>query len=459
MKQVLILVLALVAFAATSGAHAPSRTAAAGIEVRSQNTTNRFPDGVQFTIFVGAEANITSARVRATIFDRPITYVRGTCTAGSNSSCNATLGNSQQSYIVPGAEISYVWEIEDANGNKLETPAATHTYQDDRFQWQNVSENGVTVYYHFGSEDGPRSVLRTARETIDRIGALEQTTVGFPIKIWLYQTATEMQPAVASRAGRGPNSSIRTLGEVAAADTALVSRDTDMLNIVRHEVAHIVTGQATKTHINFPSWINEGISVYSQREVLPDEKQAMDLAIRRNAVLPLPSLGSYQDAADTVSLFYGQAGAVIKYIVETYGDAKFADWIRAIRTDTVDNASKSAFGVDLLGIENGWRKTLGLPEVTAAGSSGSPGSGSSSGPASIPTLAPLGSNPPPAAASTPAAGATRSPSSPGTNTDTLQDDETSTNLLPFGLGAAIVLVIVGGGGYFYLTKKKAKPTT
>jgi hypothetical protein len=382
--------------------------------------------------------------------------VKGTCTQGTAANCTATLGNSQQSYIVPGAEISYVWEIEDANGNKLETPAAVHVYQDDRYQWQNVSENGITVYYHFGSDESPRSVMRTAKETIDRIGALEQTTVDFPIKIWLYQTADEMEPAVASRAGRGPNSSIRTLGEVAAADTALVSRDTDMLNIVRHEVAHIVTGQATKSHINFPSWINEGISVYSQKDILPDEKQALDLAIRRNAVLPVDSLGSFQDAADTVSLFYGEAGAVIRYIVETYGDGKFADWIRAIRTDTVTNATKTVYGTDLLGIENGWRKTLGLPEV-AAGSGGS--SGSSSNPAAIPTLAPLGSNPP-AAASTPASGPTRAPSNPTTSNQASDDDGgSSSNLLPIGLGVAALLVVLGGGGYYVISKKKAKPAS
>jgi hypothetical protein len=452
-KRVLFLVLALAAFAALAGGVSQPQASAAGIEVRSQNTTNRFPDGVQFTIFVGAEANITSARVRATIFDRPITSVRGTCTAGTNSNCTATLGNSQQSYIVPGAEISYVWEIEDANGNKLETPPQVHVYQDDRFQWQNVSEDGITVYYHFGSDESPRSVMRTAKETIDRIGALEQASVGFPIKIWLYQTATEMQPAVASRAGRGPNSSIRTLGEVAAADTALVSRDTDMLNIVRHEVAHIVTGQATKSHINFPSWINEGISVYSQKDTLPDEKQAMDLAVRRNAVLPLPSLSTFQDGADTVSLFYAEAGAVIHYIVETYGDAKFADWIRALRTDTVDSATKTVYGVDLLGIENGWRKTLGLPEVAA----GTSGSGSTSNPASIPTLAPLGSNPPPAAGTTPAAASTRPAGNPSSNQASESEDGGSSNLLPIGLGVAVLLIIVGGAGYFLLMKKKAKP--
>ena len=81
-------------------------------------------------------------------------------------------------------------------------------------------------------------------------------------------------------------------------------KDARDLALMAHEIAHVVTGQATRSHINFPSWINEGISVYSQREILADEKQAIDLAIRRNAVLPITSLGSSaQGSASTVSLF------------------------------------------------------------------------------------------------------------------------------------------------------------
>lgn len=449
MKQVLVLVLAVIA--ATSVMSAAPKPVSAAIEVRSEATTNRFPQGVQFSVFLGSDGNITSARIRARILDRPTTFVRATCTAGTAANCTATLGNTESSYLVPGAEIFYSWEIEDATGAKLETPEQKVVYQDDRFQWQSVSEGNITVFYYFGSEEGPRAAMRATRETMDRLAVLEGATVDFPIKVWLYQTAADMQPAVASRAGRGPNSSVRTLGEVGAADTALVSRDVDFLNIVRHEIAHIVTGQATKAHINFPSWINEGISVYSQREVLPDEKQAMDQAIRRNELLPVPSLSSFQGAADTVSLFYGQAGSVIKFMIETYGDQKFAAWIAAIRTDTLDNATKTAYGMDLLAIENAWRKSLGVAEVA-----GGSGSGGGSNPSSIPTLAPLGSNPPPSTGgqATPSAGGTSAPSAPSNNTDTLEEDDGgSSPILPIAVGALLVLGFAAGVGFMLLKKR------
>lgn len=447
---VIITLLILAVFAAD----VPQTSKAAGIEVRSQNTTNRFPNGVQFSIFLSTEAPITSARLRATVLpDRPIAFVRATCTAGTAPTCNATLGESQDSYMVPGAEIRYVWEIEDQNGNKLETPEASATYMDDRFQWQSVTEDGLTVYYYFGNDETPRNVLRTSRETIDRISALLDTTLDFPVKIWVYRTAADMAPAVASTAGRGPNSTVRTLGEVGAADTALVSRDVDFLNIVRHELAHVVTGRATRSHINFPSWINEGISVYAQREILPDEQAAMDVAIRRNEMLPISSLGSSaRGTAGTVSLFYGQSGSIVKYMIETYGDEKFAQWVAATRTQTIDDALKAVYDFDTLGLENGWRASLGLPEVTGSGT------GSSTSPSTIPTLPPLGANPSSGSSATPTP-AGQNTGNPSTGAPATEDDDGgSSSPLPFFLAGVAVLVLGSGAGLLILKKRGSAPS-
>ena len=100
---------------------------------------------------------------------------------------------------------------------------------------------------------------------------------------------------------------------------------------------------------------------------------------------------------------------------------------------------------------DGWRKSLGLAEVSSAGGSG----GSGSNPSSIPTLAPLGSNPQPQAASTPRP---NTGGAPATNTQTEDDDGgSSSTMLPIVAGIVGVLVVLGGGGYFLIQRKKAKP--
>jgi hypothetical protein len=355
--------------------------------------------------------------------------------------------------MVPGAKITYSWDVTDASGAKLQTNDETTTYQDTRFQWESVTENGITVNYYFGDEASARSVLQIAEDTFAKIGKLENTTVDFPVNVWVYKTAEDMSPAVASRRGTGSNGSIVTLGEVAASDTALISRDTDFLNIIRHELAHIVTGAATRSHlVDIPVWINEGISIYSQNAMLPDEQQALSTAINRNRVLPITSLdASARSTGDVVSLFYSESGSIISFMVKQYGEDKFAAFIGALAKDTTNGAMQSVYGFDQLGLENAWRKSVGLPEVTLSGGSGS-------NPQTIPTLVPFGSNqgatPAPTKASQSQPKPTSTPRNAQSNASTKSGSGSDTLVTVAAILGGVVLILLLAAGGLYLQSKR-----
>jgi hypothetical protein len=438
MLRIALLLLVVVASSALLPVAQP---AAAAIEVRSNTVANRFPDGLQFTLFTASDVNITEVRLRFRILPGGVNAtVRPNCTTGASVNCTANVGSTRESYMVPGAGIVYFWEITDESGTRLVTEEQQTTYEDDRFEWQTIEDGDLSVHYYFGDVASQETVLRTARETMNRFEDLLNTTVDFPVKVWVYRTAAEMAPAVASRRGQGPATSIQTLGEVGAADTALVSRDTTFLDIVRHELAHIVTNHATSHHITeVPTWINEGLSTYSQRQLLDSEAQALALAIQRNRVLPITSLNaSARGSAGDVSIFYAQSGSIIAYMINTLGDEKFGEFIAALADDTTDKAMQAVYGFDQLGLENRWRKAVGLPEVGAS----APGAATSPTPGS-PTLVPFG------------AGNQRQTPEPGNNqsnaTDEEDSDSTTTFLVITLAVLAIALLTVGG---FYVQRRK-----
>jgi Peptidase MA superfamily len=435
--------LGLVLLSASGLPYGPPK-ASADIEIRSQAAQNLFPDGIRFSVFMASDAEITDVRLRYRILPGDvISSVQSSCTGGN--SCNVVVGSTQQSYMVPGAEVLYWWEISDSSGAQVTTEQQMVVYEDTRFEWQSVSGSDITVYYYFGDEESQQTVLRIAQETIERFERIERTTVDFPIKVWVYRTSGEMAPAVASRLGSGPNSSVRTLGEVGAADTALVSRDTDFLNIVRHELTHIVTNAATEHHLaDLPTWINEGLSTYAQSSLLPNESDALDLAIRRDRVLPITSLGTAaRGNAGDVSIFYAESGSIIAFMIDVLGEEKFANFLDALATDTVDGALQTVYSFDTLGLENAWRMAVGLPEVEAGASTGS-----SAEP--VPTLVPFGAGGQSAARqSTPDA-------SDGAEPDTAvledEDGDSSSSALPIVLGVLALFVLVSGGVYLRQTR-------
>jgi hypothetical protein len=448
-RYVLLATVVFATFAVASGALAP-RTASADIEVRSSVASNIFPDGAQFQVFTASNSDITNVRFRYRVLpDGAVSFARTQCNTGAAVSCTAVVGGGEAN-LVPGAEIQYVWEIQDAAGARHETPQQSFVYDDKRFQWESVSEGNVIVYYYFGDAQSNQAALRTGRETLDRYTALTGTRIDFPVKIWVYATTRDLQAAAGNR--QVPNG--HTLGQVGSSDAAIVSRETDFLNIIRHELVHVVVRRATRsddqiagnyTRFEVPPWVNEGLATFAQTRLLPSEEQMLALAIRQNRVLPLTTLSTALRGAE-FSLAYAQSGAIVGFLLNTYGQEKFAQYIAAFKTETENGALQKVYGIDQLGLENAWRRSIGLPEVTAQQTSGGRELG-------LPTIAPFGSTggDQPAPATTPATGGQT-----GTDAATTGDSG-SGSLLPLIAGGAVVAVAVLGGGFYLVRVRKKAP--
>lgn len=368
-KSVLISLVALAAVFAVVASPRGAARAQQPISVVSDQTQNEFPRGVSFSITFSAPAAAKEVRLQYHLApDGTGATAVANCTSAAAITCTYSLISGNGISIVPGAEITYHWEIEDGAGNKLSTDDTLYIHEDTRFTFQTLQQDNITLYYHSGTESQARAVLNAAADTLQKVGALERAQVTFPVKVFLYRTADEMQPAIAPG---GPGRGVLIRGEVVYSDTAMVSADVAALDIVRHEVAHIVTGQATKGPFGIAGWLNEGISVFSQTKLLEQQADELQSAIDGDRVLSFKELNSSASGsvAGTVGLYYGQAGSIVKFLVDTYGADKFADLLKVFKDGTTpDKAFQSVYGFDQLGMENAWRASVGLPARSASAS-------------------------------------------------------------------------------------------
>jgi hypothetical protein len=362
----------LVALAAVSGPWPGRILAQGGVTIRSQDVSNDFPGGIVFKVDFQSEEPVKEVRFRYAIApDGSRAYGVPDCSGVTDVQCTFDLKSNVQNFLIPGVEITYFWEIKDHAGQTTDTDQGRYMYQDDRFEWRSLSEGGLTVWFYDASEDDVRSFLSVGEETLKNMGALLGTTVDYPVKVFLYKNAQDMEPVVLARQLSPEEGSI-TLGEVVVSDTAVVARDFSPLDILRHELTHIVMRSAVRGPFQgLPAWLEEGVAVYGQSQPMPEMQSALDAAIKSNRPFTVRALSSASVGNSNVSLFYGESYSVVRFLIDDYGEEKLRALLAAFRDGSqTDDALKEVYGFDQDGLENAWRKSVGLPERVIEGSQG-----------------------------------------------------------------------------------------
>jgi len=357
-------VLAAIALLPSSSFVLPPLThAQASPTVTDGGVDSAFPDRLVFRASARSDAEIEKVRLRYRILPDG-TAATGEAEFQPGKSISATLtlqGPGQPTfYLPPGTTIVYHWEVTDAGGNTARTDEATFFYNDDRFQWSSLEQGGVTIYYYAGSEEDARAMLDVAAGNIARMSKMLGATIDFPVKVWTYDSVDDMRPALPRRSATYEESVI-TAGIRVTTDTVLVLGEVSF-DTLRHELTHVVTAAAGESAFGtLPAWLDEGTAVYSQED--PGGFQdAIEGAISRGNVLSVRSITSSPGDPGKVNLFYGQSWHLVKYLIDTYGEARFADLFATIKSGKrIDAALQAVYGFDQDGLEDEWRAANGLP--------------------------------------------------------------------------------------------------
>jgi hypothetical protein len=342
----------------------PAAFAQNGIEVTAADVVNKFPEEVVFRLSAHSESVIQEVTLHYQILpDGVAAYGRPDFTPGERVQVDYHLeaNNPTLSYLAPGTQIDYYWEVEDGAGNKLTTDPSSFVYEDIRFSWEGISEGGVSVHWYSGSNSSAESDLAVAGDTLDEMSTLLGVTVDYPVKIWIYDSYEDMLPALVRRS-EAHEQQVIVLGERVASDTILMLADHGG-DVLRHELAHVVTHVAGEgPYGGLPTWLDEGTAMHAQSEPGEGYTSALESAVNRDSLLSVRSMTSPTGDASKVGLFYGQAWSLVDFLIETYGPAKFAELFATFKEgSTVDNALLKVYGFDQDGLENAWRAGLDLP--------------------------------------------------------------------------------------------------
>jgi len=348
---------------------APATFAHADATILSSTIDNGYPKQLTFKVTAQAPVDIT---------DITLSYaITGTGTSALGKPSDLTPGktvsasvviqvNSGSSYIPVGSDFTYHWAITTSDGNVTTGPDTKFLFLPPNQDWKSVSGDFMVVYYHSNNQALASAYLQAGVETYDKIGKkLLNTTLKLtPVKVILFDNEQESAPALPG-SGATFDAAVTTCGTKVTQDIVLIiplsCGSSDPTDTLRHEFGHILNQTAgVGAFGKLPSWIDEGTAVYAQTTPGNNYISAFQAAARANRLIPVSTMGTAPSDPNLVNLFYGQSYSMVKYLIDTGGPAKYAQFFATIQQgNRFDQAISMVYGFDLATFEKQFAASVG----------------------------------------------------------------------------------------------------
>ncbi len=331
------------------------------IQVVGNSYEVQFSDSIRFELLVDAPDDLAQVTLYYRKFGEGL-RVKVSLPVSAAQRAFSHVWELEPGEVPVGARLEYEWDITDVAGNELRTPGTTLTYDDDRFDWQVVSDGNIRLYWYRSSEDEARRLLGYAVEALVRLQREMGVMLEQPVHIYVYRSKQDMAAAL-PRSSEAYDDRILTLGVVVDETTLLLlGPHSDVEGTIAHELSHIVVGLATDNpYAELPRWLDEGLAMYSEGALPDGNRRALQSAIDADNLISVRSLSGYTGDPSQVNLFYGEVYSLIEFLLETYGAEKMADLMAAIREGLYqEDALEKVYGFGLDELDSRWRESLGL---------------------------------------------------------------------------------------------------
>ena len=356
-SSVLLAVLALLLSAfLVMGGLPPAGVSAAGGETRVVGTYQNvnFPSGVEVGITIESDVEIKEVRVyyRAE-GSRQWGYAYADFEPGARIVASQSVPVQESTYIAPGADVEYYFEVRNIEGKIVKTHPAVVEYLDDYFDWRRVSIGPLELVYHDIGDSQVEEAAQAIREDLLRVQDLLKMDQVRPFKGVIYNSYADANAAF-------PVTSQTTTdhgtfaGYAFPGQRVFVGQGLDR-RIIVHESTHIMLRDALgRRNVELPAWLNEGFATYMEPNVRVRSSSEL---YRRTP--HLKAMKSLSGTPATIPHFYQKSVSVVAHLIEEYGVDRFRMLLTEMaKGRTVDFALVSVYGFDDYGLDSSW---AGLP--------------------------------------------------------------------------------------------------
>lgn len=348
----------------------------------------------------------------------------------------------------------YHWEVVDADGNKIQSEEVQIRYEDNRYNWQVLENEDISVWWHDRSETFGQTIFDIASDAVSYQQELFQEDLDFQIRIVISNSSEEFNSWHSLEHDWIGGQTFSNYGITNQIVEGEFYQDAWLNSVIPHEISHIFFNQVVyNPTVSVPVWLNEGVAQYNEFITHEWEMGLVETAAADRSLVPLSALengfGSYD--VDRIYLSYAEAYSAAAYLVQTYGNVGLSALLAAYKDgETTDDAFQTALGLSVDQFEIDWAGSVGaedylIPTVWA-----------------IPTFRPSPTAYILTEQGTPIPGQTSAgtPSPPSIEQDNIEKNDSSYSPFPLPAGIIIGITAIMGTGIvllgYYLSIREAR---
>jgi hypothetical protein len=265
----------------------------------------------------------------------------------------------QQGQVRPFALIHFQYRLKLQTGEELTSEELFVFYEDNRFPWQTISAEGLTIHWYAGDVSFGQAALDTAQRGLQNASRLLLVGAAKPISVYVYASSADLQKAL--ELGGQPFAGGHASPDLHVALVAIAPSPEQGLEMDRkipHELGHIITYDLTQERYNrLPTWLREGIAAKVELAANPDYPRALSLASEKKNLIPFAELcGSFPQDTGRAFLAYAESASFTKFLIDKYGQTGLLALAKSYG-DGLDceQGAQRALGQPLSQLEIDWR--------------------------------------------------------------------------------------------------------
>lgn len=338
-----------------------------GFEIILTEPEIDFPQSITFKIEAGSDTGISNITLNYQV-DRlnplPVTSAAfPEFEPGTQVETSWTWDMKISGGLPPGADLEYWWSIEDTRGEKVETPPAEISFDDNQYSWNSMSSGQVTLLWYEGSNSFAGSLMETAWQALNRLAEDTGTSLEGGARIYIYDGSQDLLGALVY-----PQ---EWTGGVAFTEFSTIAIGISPKNLdwgkgaIAHELAHLAIHHFIFNGygVELPTWLDEGLAMHAEGELSGDFQYNLEESIANDTLFSVKSLCSSFPAQDSEArLAYAQSYSLVEYLLEEQGgQEKMLDLLEAFSQGSgYVEALDKVYGLDIEQLDSLWQDYIGV---------------------------------------------------------------------------------------------------